>query len=283
MPPAEQSPRELLLANLPLVRELVDIVARRYRLDHHHTEELESFVRLKLIENDYAIVASWRQTSSFRTYLTVVVGRLFLDHCNHVWGKWRPSMAAARLGPLAQALEEQLHRDGASFDEACVALAARHGASREELLELLHKLPRRTPQRRLEPLDSGTPMTSPAPGPEEHALRNAEEAAVTRAMAASLRRLPAGDRLLLRLRFGEGMTVSTIARGMAIPQRRLFRRFDGILARLRREMLDAGFDRELVAQMLAGSPNLDFGLQGPAEPPAAGTPPGAADDRLERH
>jgi RNA polymerase sigma factor (sigma-70 family) len=261
--PADQSPRELLLANLPLIRELVGFIAHRYRLSAAHAEELESFVRLKVLDNDYAIIARWRRTCSFRTYLTVVVQRLFLDYCNHVWGKWRPSAVAARLGPLAQALEEQLYREGLSFDEACTVLGERRGATRAELLALFEKLPRRGRQPRLQPLDPDLGMPSPLPTPEEDALQHADEAAVTRAIAASLRRLPAGDRLLLRLRFSQGMSVTAIARGLNQPPRRLFRKFDGIMAKLRRELLDAGFDRKEVAKVLAGRPNLDFGLQAP--------------------
>lgn len=258
---ADQSPREILLANLPLIHELVGFLAQRYHLSPTHAEELESFVRLRVIDNDYGIIARWRRDCSLRTYLTVVVGRLFLDYCNHVWGKWRPSAAAARLGPLAQALEEQLYREGLSFDEACEVLGRRRGASRAELQALFENLPRRGRQPRLQSLDPDLGTPSPLPNPEEDAVQHADEAAVTKAVASSLRRMPAGERLLLRLRFSQGLSVTAIARGLSQPPRRLFRKFDGIMSKLRRELLDAGFDRDDVAHVLAGRPNLDFGLQ----------------------
>ena len=259
--PADQSPREILLANLPLIHELVGFIAQRYHLSPTHAEELESFVRVKVLDNDYGIIARWKRNCSLRTYMTVVVQRLFLDYCNHVWGKWRPSAAAGRLGPLAAALEEQLYREGLSFDEACEVLGQRRGASRAELQALFEKLPRRGRQPRLQPLDEDIVTPSPQPNPEEDVLQHADETAVTRAVASSLRRMPAGERLLLRLRFSQGMSVTAIARGLAQPPRRLFRKFDGIMSKLRRELLDAGFDRDDVAHVLAGRPNLDFGLQ----------------------
>jgi DNA-directed RNA polymerase specialized sigma24 family protein len=258
---ADQSPREILLANLPLIHELVSFIAQRHHLSPTHAEELESFVRFKVLDNDYGIIARWKRTCSLRTYLTVVVGRLFLDYCNKVWGKWRPSAAAIRLGPLAQALEEQLYREGLSFGEACEVLGQRHGVTRAELQALLEKLPRRGRHPRLQSLDPDLGTPSPLRNPEEDALQHADETAVTRAVASSLRRMPAGERLLLRLRFSEGISVTAIARGLSQPPRRLFRKFDSIMAKLRRELLDAGFDRDDVAQVLAGRPNLDFGLQ----------------------
>ncbi|HXT19303.1 MAG TPA: hypothetical protein VN923_01000 [Thermoanaerobaculia bacterium] len=256
----DQSPRELLLANLPLIRELVAFSVHRHRLPPSHFEDLEGWVRMRLIENDYAIIASWRRTSSFRTFMTVVVQRLVLDYCNHVWGKWRPSARAVRLGPLAVALEEQLYRDGRSFDEACEELGARFGATRAELIELFGKLPRRRRPTRLQPLDPDLAVPSSAPNPEEWTMRRADGTAVARAVIAGIRRMPAGDRMLLLLRFTEGHSVTAIARALSMPDRRLFRRFDGIMKRLRRELREAGFDRDDVKKVLANKPNLDFEL-----------------------
>src|SRR6185503_19815484 len=124
---SDLSPRELLLANLSLLRDLVAFLARRYRLDAERSEELESFVRLRLVEDDYAILRSWRQHSTLKTYLTVVVQRLFHDYCNQLWGKWRASAAALRLGPVAEALEELLYHEGLTFAEACQVIGARGG------------------------------------------------------------------------------------------------------------------------------------------------------------
>jgi RNA polymerase sigma factor (sigma-70 family) len=256
-------PRELLLANLPLVRELVTFFGRRRRLDNAEIEEAESFVRLRLIEDDYAIVRQWRGDSSFRTYLTVVVQRRVHDYCDGAWGRrWRASARARRLGPLAVELEALLYRDGSSFEEACAVLASRHGVSRASLEALREKLPTRRNSPRLQTLgEREDKAPSPAPNPEEEALRRAEEEAVGEVVSASLRRLAARDRLLLRLRFRAGLSLAEIARGLGVTRKRLERRLGKILASLLDDVERAGFDRFDVGQILQHRPNLQFGFE----------------------
>ena len=259
---SELPPRELLLANLPLVRELVRFYCRRHRLDGAVTEEVEAFVRLRLVEDDYAILRQWGRLSSLRTYLTVVVQRLVHDYCDDAWGRWRPSAAARRLGPLAVALEEQLYREGLTFEEACAVLVSRYGVSRAAVVALHEQLPHRRSPPRLQTLGAGeNAAPSPAPNPEEEALRRAEEEAIGEVVSASLRRLAAHDRLLLRLRFQEGLSLAEIARGLGVTRKRLDRRLGKVLASLHGDLQRAGFDRCDVAQILQHRPNLQFGFE----------------------
>jgi len=263
---SDLSPRELLLANLSLLRELVGFLARRYRLNAEQCEELESFIRLRLVEDDYEILRRWRQHSTLKTYLTVVVQRLFHDYCNQLWGKWRASAAALRLGPVAEALEELLYREGLTFPEACQVLAARGGVGPGELTRLYEKLPPRPGRPRTQPIGADeVAEPAPAPTPEEAALQRADEEEVTRVVAASLRRLRAQDRVLLRLHFGDGLSVADAARGMRLPQKALYKRLTGVLKAIRRDLRDAGVDRHDVARLLQRGPTLDFGLSGEGE------------------
>ncbi len=55
-----------------------------------------------------------------------VVQRLFLDHRNRQWGKWRPSAEAKRRGPLAILLERLVVRDGWTFEQAVETLRTNH-------------------------------------------------------------------------------------------------------------------------------------------------------------
>ena len=264
---SDLSPRELLLANLALLRELVGFLARRYRLNGEQTEELESFVRLRLVEDDYEILRRWRRHSTLKTYLTVVVQRLFHDYCNQLWGKWRASAAALRLGPVAEALEELLYREGLTFAEACQVLGARGTAvGAAELTRLHDQLPPRPGRPRTQPLgaDEVAEPTS-APSPEEAALQRAAEREITVAVAASMRRLRVQDRTLLRLHFGDGLSVAETARGMGVPQKSLYKRLTGVLKAIRRDLREAGLERHDVSRLLQRGPTLDFGLGGEGE------------------
>lgn len=255
------SPRELLLANLPLLRDLVGFLARRYRLTGEQVEELEAFVRLRLIEDDYDVLRRWRQHSALKTYLTIVVQRLFRDYCNQLWGKWRASAAAVRLGPLAEALEELLYKEGLTFEEACQALASRPRVTRDQLAALYAQIPPRPGRHRSQPLgDEESTAVAPAANPEEAVLQQADESTVGRAVAASLRGLRAQDRLLLRLHFAEDLSVAEIARLQDTPSKGLYKRLNAVLKGIRRDLRTAGVDARDIARLLQHRPTLDFGL-----------------------
>ena len=279
---SDLSPRELLLANLSLIRDLVGFLARRYRLTAEQTEELESYVRVRLIEDDYAILRRFRQHSTLRTYLTVVVQRIFHDYCNQLWGKWRASAAALRLGPVAEALEELLYREGLTFAEACQVLGARFNVGPGELTRLHAQLPPRPGRPRTQPIGADeVAEPAPAPTPEEAALQRADEEEVTRAVAASLRRLRAQDRLLLRLHFGDGLSVAEAARGMGVPQKAAYKRLTGILKAIGRDLREAGVARHDVSRILQRGPTLDFGLATEGESEEA-RPSKQGDDDADR-
>ena len=108
----------LLVAHLPLIDSVVRAVAHRYWLSADETDDLGGDIRLKLVENDHDVLRKFEGRSSLRTYLMTVVLRHVLDQRNARWGKWRPSVLARQLGPIAILLDQLLTRDGLSFDEA---------------------------------------------------------------------------------------------------------------------------------------------------------------------
>jgi RNA polymerase sigma factor (sigma-70 family) len=260
------TPSELLLANLSLLRELVGFLARRYRLHPEQVDELESFVRLRLVEDDYGVLRQWRQQSTLRTYLTVVVQRIFHDYCNQLWGKWRASAAAQRLGPVAETLEALIYREGLTFGEAAQSIAAEGRVSYAQLSGLYQQIPPRPGRPRQQPIGAeevAAPTT--AANPEEALLRRSEEDAIGRAVASSLRLLRAQDRVLLRLRFGEGLSIAQVSRAIETPQKALYKRLTSILKSIRRDLRKAGFEDHDVAELLAHRPTLDFGLTSEGE------------------
>jgi RNA polymerase sigma factor (sigma-70 family) len=255
------TPRELLLANLDVLRELVRSQARRYGLSDEDRDELEAYVRLRLVENDYSILRRFEGRSSLRTYLTVVIQRLFIDFGNRAWGKWRPSAAARHLGPLAEALESLLYRRGLSFEEAAVVLLADSAwgkLTRRQLKEVAEQLSPRTNRRAMSTPDPRPEELDSAPDPEQATVQRAMAASVAHALAAAFRRLQARDRLILRLRFVEGLSVAEIARTLSTPAKPLYSRIDKLLVRLRKDLRNAGVRAGDVAALLIGSPELEL-------------------------
>lgn len=237
-------PEQLFHQNLDLIHEVCTGVCRRNNCFPPDSEDFTSQVRIALMENDFARLRSFGGRSRLKTFLTTVVVHLFLDHRNKAWGRWRPSRAAVALGDVACLLDRLLHRDGLTFDEAAATLRTNHriDISEAELRRMAEKLPARAP-RRFES-DGDLEHLPAATDPErdlldsEHAHR-ADEA--HRALARVLGELEPKRRLLLKLRFQKGLTVTQIAKIQGRERRRLYTELDKLLRDLRRRLEEDGF------------------------------------------
>lgn len=240
------------LDQLPLIDAVVRQIAHRHRLTAEERDELGSVVRLRLIEDDYAVLRRFEGRSSLRTFLTTVITRLFLDERVRQWGKWRPSAEARRLGPTAVTLERMLVRDGCTLQEAIGQLTGRPpGESPAELFALAARLPTRTLRR---PVEESVLETVAADGPSPEAVAAQGDTARARAAAsAALRRalalLEPRERLILRLRFDQGCTVAHIATLLRTEQKPLYRQIDRLLARMRGALCASGVSAALVREL----------------------------------
>ena len=137
--------QRLLVDHLSVVDQIVRTTGRRRHLAAPELEDFSSFVRLRLIENDYAILRKFQNRSSIWTYLSAVIERLSLDYCADKWGRWRPSAMAERLGPAAVVLERLVSRDGHTLEEALEIIRSSHtfGLTKADLLKIWAQLPLR--------------------------------------------------------------------------------------------------------------------------------------------
>lgn len=261
-PPPRLTPEHLFHAHLKDIEALIRLVARLNGLTPEERDEFAGEVRLHLIEDDYAILRQFKGNAKLTTYLTTVIQRQYLDYRNKVWGKWRPSAVARRLGPIATRLDRLTTRDGLSFDEAVNVLQTNEGVtlSREELLAIFQQLPKRKPKRFVsdEVLEDAP---SPVPTSEEAMLARERSDASEQAKAAlerALRTLEPQDRLIVKLAYNDHMTLATISRLMDLEQKPLYRRLKKIEARLR---------TALEAEGISGSDLGGFGND-PEEPDA---------------
>jgi DNA-directed RNA polymerase specialized sigma24 family protein len=150
-------------------------------------------------------------------------------------GKWRPSAAARRLGDTAEQLERLLHRDGCAIDEAVGYLCARQGHLEPDAVRRLAlALPPRVP--RAVQLAQVQPTTVDFDDPVEARAQADRRAARRAGLASALKRLERTDRSLVFLRYRKQLTVQHIAQREAVDPKALYRRFDRILLRLRRQL-----------------------------------------------
>src|SRR5689334_23369788 len=188
--------RALLETHYPLIQSKLLLLSRRSGLPEHEAEELRSWALFKLIEDDSRVLASWQGRSSFSTFLTVVLVNLMRDYRTHVWGRWRDSEEARRLGPEAILLERLHFRDGLPLDEAIARMRTEHGVSmsRLELERMAAKLPRRTRRRRVPEEEL---LRIPVDGRVENRLEEAErartETRLRELLIPILKSLPAED------------------------------------------------------------------------------------------
>lgn len=248
------SRHELFLAHLPVTERIVDFVCRRNFLQHTDAEDFRSHVHMTLLADDCTVLRQFSGRSSIQTYLSIVIHRILLDYRRAAWGKWRPSAAASRLGPIAVLAEQLTVRDGCGAEEAYQIVVTNHDVaiSRAAFEELLAQLPRRYP-RRVETDAALEELPASVARPDEELLqREAAELGTIaeRALRRAIATLDAGDQLVLAMRFNDGRTVAEIASALRLDQRPHYRRMERLLRELRQKLEAEGVDESFVHQML---------------------------------
>ena len=266
MDQADPSAEQLFLRYLDQIESLLMIVARRYALHGDEPEEFGAWVKLKLVEDDYAVLRKFRGEAKLRTYLTTVFVRLMKDWLIARRGKWRPSAQAQRAGVSGVRLESLISYDGRTIDEAIEVVKQNFSAreSREELRRVAEELPQHPPRSQvsLEALSEPTGDQAADRGVVE-SEREAQAHVVSKALSEALADQDPEDRLLLQMHYGRGMTVASIARLLDEPQRPLYSRLTRLHKALRVGLQSRGVDLSSVQQLFGwaeGELDVDYGL-----------------------
>jgi RNA polymerase sigma factor (sigma-70 family) len=230
--------------HVDLIDSVITLICRRKHLSAADAADFRQDAHLTLLER--GVLEKYQGRSSLRTFLLVVLMRMYKDFRIKDWGKWRPSVEAQRQGEVAIRLEQLIVRDGLTFDEALETLRTNHGvtASRAELEALAGRLPLRV-VRKAQSDDVLVVVPSAVPAPDVMLSREemrSRAAAVRRALLAALRDLDADDRLVIKLRYVDGLPIVKIAGLLQIEAKPLYRRIEQLLARLRRALEAEGVD-----------------------------------------
>jgi len=268
---SEMNPAATYQEHLATIVRIAGFVARKKHLSPDEAEEFVQVVRFRLFEDDYAIIAKFEGRSSFTTYLTTVIARLYSQWRVEQWGKWRPSAEARRLGDTAITLERLLTRDGYIFAEAVSLLTTRSGDAPTvaELEAVYVRLPTRVPRPILVSDEVSPDAVSVAAEADERVESRDRERTMRRA-AEVLNRVietfTAEDRLILQLRFVKGCKVPEIARVIGLDQKKIYKRLDKLFLTLRRALEAAGISREDIEDVLTrGDQEIPLNLLGGQE------------------
>ncbi|REJ83254.1 MAG: sigma-70 family RNA polymerase sigma factor [Acidobacteria bacterium] len=277
MSTSTSSPEQLFVDSLPLIERLLRGIAHRYCLRPEEAEEFAAQAKLKLVEDDYRRIREFSGRSKLSTYLRVVLTNLFRDFRIEKWGKYRVSKAAQRLGRPAILLDRLVRRDRRSEYEALQIVLQRPDveASEAELEAMLLALPQRSERREETEPDEFFHHT-PSSERTDRRVEEAEQSAALRSLrselAAALAELADEDRLILMLRFFEGVTVADIARRLDLEQRPLYRRIESTLAELRGSLIERGVGADAARALLADAAG-ELALDPPSASPAGGAAP----------
>jgi RNA polymerase sigma factor for flagellar operon FliA len=255
-----QDPAAQLVAHLAWIDRVAASLTRRHGGTADDAEEFASWAKTRLVDDDYAILRKFRGESALTTYLTTVLAMLYRDFRVARFGRWRPSAAAQRRGPVAVRMETLVYRDGMGVEQAARLLHARGetALSVGELARMLAELPPRGPTRPVEVATDVVPdLPSPHGAADAEVLRGEAErhrGALGGALSSSLERLPPEDRVILRLHYWEGLSVADVARALGLEQKPLYRRLERLHRRLRGDLEGAGVSREGVRMLLDEEP-----------------------------
>lgn len=267
------NPEEIYLQNLRTIERIAGSVARRSHLNRDETEEFVQEVCFRLLDDDYGVIRKFEGRSTFTTYLTTVILRLYQTYRVEQWGKWRPSAEAKRLGDKGITLERLLSRDGHSFHEAVQILTTRADSlyTVAELEAIYLRLPPRMPR----PIVvAGDDVPDAVAVEVEDRVETHERECAAREVGAQVDRLlpetlDPEDRLILQLRFWHDLKVNEIAHILHLDPRKLYKRLEALFKTMRRALEQAGVAKEDIATLLGhGDQEIRFeSLQDEEIPP----------------
>jgi RNA polymerase sigma factor for flagellar operon FliA len=245
--------QRLLLDHLDLVDQIVRTIGRRRHLSATERDDFASFVSLRLVDDNYAILRKFQNRSTLWTYLATVIERLSLDFCADKWGRWRPSAMADRLGPVAVLLERLVTRDSHTVDEAIEIVRTNHDVALTyvELRKMWDQLPARVRTTEVgEEAAAGVSSTETSESIVEDADRRDRLQRLQRALAVAFDQIAAQDRVIIALRFDQDLSMVEIAKltGSSVPT--LHRRLDKSVKQLRLALTHAGIDPRDVVGLL---------------------------------
>lgn len=228
-------------AELRMFVGILKVTGRSGGLSLPDTEDFIQHVHVRLLETDYAAFRRFKGQSAFKTYLSVVANHLVRDWKNRLWGKWRPSAQAVRLGDVAVALERMTARDGLTVHEAIATLRCRPDApSTAELEQVARALP---PRNRRQTIATDVLDSLPHPDTDDPLIARAEWAehqARLRVLGDILDGLSSEDRKLISSRYLDGRRVPELARELGEDPKAVYRRCERLLGALRREFVRRG-------------------------------------------
>lgn len=267
---------QLLIRELPLIERITNVICRRSGMGTDEIEEFTAEVKLRLVNNDYAILRAYAGRSSFNTYIAAVIKRMLIDYHRHLRGKWHDSAEAKRRGQLGVDVERAIVRDGRTLEDTLKLLADRHPEiTIDEIEHIATSLPAKCRPKRV-PIEEAESTEST--GDADRVVRVDMAARISAVVCAFIDRLPGDDQLIFRLRFDCEMTVAQISRSLHRDQQVIYRLLYKHFGALRLELTNVGVDARAVEDLIGSDTTLlDFWSKNRSLRPSEGAESEGAD------
>ena len=251
---------------------LINRLAGRRFPQETMAEEAALFVMDKLAENDWMRMQAFDGQASLATYLATVTLRLLEDFSRSRFGRVKAPLWVRRLGGIWEALFRLLCLERFTPAEAVEILSTRQSCAQTVAEHAAYKLLGQIPncgahQGQESELPEDYPVASDddQAGPVEHGLEQEERSQCLQALASIVfeDEHPAGksrmlnklleakiildprERLLLKLCFRDGLSVTEAGRMLGWNRHQVHGRLRRLLQRLRQDLADVGLDQEL--------------------------------------
>ena len=243
---------QLIEQQRPHVERVVQDLARRYYLASSEIEEFRTTLDRALERNDHELLRAFDGRCTWETYLTTVVTRQFFLFQAAMWGQWRPSSLAIRMGAAAMLLEELVLRDRFTLNDAIDWMRTSHRVD----------VPRHRLQQFAEQL--GIQAPGAADRNPSSAAPSAPDAALRHALRDALALTSPDDRLILELRFRDRQPLTRIAALLRTDARPLQRRIDTLMNVIRESLLTQGINASDVDALLKSAETTNAGPHQPS-------------------
>lgn len=240
---------EFLDAYSPVILQIVQLFER----EPDHAADCFLFVCEQLSQNQFRRLRRFKPDgpARFVTWLRVVVRNLFLDWRRKEFGRQRVFDSVARLTTFDRDVYSKVYEQGLSQEEALFSLRTKSPRlNADDVAESVGRIqqvltPRQlwllsTRHPRVEPLDCDSvdnqgslerQIPDPRPDPEALSATREDQAALERALSE----LSTPERLLIRLRFEQDLTLREVAKLLDLKDAQTAdRRIREVLERLRK-------------------------------------------------
>jgi RNA polymerase sigma factor (sigma-70 family) len=250
-PDPQEAWNQFLTDYSPLIRQVI----LAFEEDFDLAGDCFLFVCEKLCQEKFRRLRRFKPEGSarFSTWLRVVVRNLYMDWHRKEFGRQQIFQTIRRLIPLDQEVFHAVYHQKLSKEDCYSHLLGRHrGVTLNLIEESLNRIQKALSSRQLWLLQTRRPkfeslenravdqqevssrqIADPRPDPETLASMNQQQTALERALGG----LEAGQRLLLKLRFEQEITLQAIARLMNLKDAQTAdRRIREILETLRKQL-----------------------------------------------